>query len=113
VLAGYTGLPNDFELDADLRRAAKELGYSSDDPEQWLADHARGIARDLLAGRRRPKDCAEELKQLATASQRDDLLPWIGIAEDFDAADVSGIDLRALVRTAQDEARRLVADEVP
>jgi hypothetical protein len=109
IVAGHTGLPNDFELDADLRRAAREIGYIVHEQDHWVSDYIRQIAEGIVSGAIPPRQGAEELTRLGRSTQRDELLGWASIAEDFYTADLTGINLPALVKRTQADAQKLLA----
>jgi hypothetical protein len=89
-------IPNPWEVDDLFRRSFEELGFPRPAPEEYLRQHARDVAEEIVSGTLDPLEGARILNTVAEALDRrsQDLEPWTGFHEDLFL--VMGADGRTL-----------------
>jgi hypothetical protein len=118
ALISVERMPNSWEVDNLFRRSVDELGLSRPAPEEYLRQHARDVAEDIVSGTVEPLEGAHVLHAIAEAlSYPEDLVPWDGFDEDMFLG--VGADGRSLYYSEDDmisyiyEKARALAHKIP
>src|SRR5215210_3619169 len=65
ALISVERIPNPWEVDDLFRRSVDELGLARPSPEEYLRQHARDVAKGIVAGTVQPLEGAHVLHDIA------------------------------------------------